>query len=68
MSAELDGEIADVLAKLGPAERKAVLAYARTLQGPDDNARPSLLDLVGTISRKDLDLMREAIEEQFERV
>lgn len=68
MSAELDRQLADVLAKLGPTERKAVLVYARTLQRPDRDApTPSLMRHCGTITREDAQLMREAIDE-FERV
>jgi hypothetical protein len=69
MSVEVDRQLSAVLAKLDPYERRQVLAYARALhdQG-DDTPAPSLLDLVGTISREDLQLMQEAIDEEFGRV
>ncbi len=69
MSTELDRQLADVLAQLGPAERKAVLVYARTLQRPDTEPEPwpSLMRHCGSITKEDAQLMREAIED-FERV
>lgn len=68
MSAEVNRELAMVLANLGPRERKEVLEYARTLQHDDGGEPPSLLPLVGTISLEDLELMRQAIEEECERI
>lgn len=68
MSARVDKGLAEVMAKLGPRERAQVLEYARSLQNHDDLPRPSLLEFVGTISKEDAQLMREAIEEEFERV
>jgi hypothetical protein len=68
MSARLDRELAEVLAKLEPREREQVLEYARALQDHDDVPTPSLLEFVGCISKEDARLMREAIEEEFERV
>lgn len=44
------------------------LGHAGTLQSRNDEAPPSLLDLVGRISDEDLQLMRDAIEEESERV
>jgi hypothetical protein len=68
MSAQVDRSLAEVVAKLGSREREQVLEYARSLQSHDDLPRPSLLEFVGTISKEDAQLMREAIEEEFERV
>lgn len=68
MSAQVDRDLAEVLTRLGPQEREAVLEYARSLQNHDDLPRPSLLKYVGTISKEDAQLMREAIEEEFERI
>lgn len=70
MNAELDRQLAHVLAKLGPMERKAVLDYARTLQRPDAEPEPwpSLMRFAGSISKEDIEVMRQVIEEEFERV
>jgi hypothetical protein len=69
MSVDMDRQLSAVLARLDPRERQEVLAYARALNDHRDaTPAPSLLDLVGTISRKDLQLMQEAIDEEFERV
>jgi hypothetical protein len=68
MDAQLDRELAEVLATLGVQERRNVLEYARSLQAVDETPTPSLMDLVGSISKEDLQLMREAIEDEFERV
>lgn len=68
MSAQVDRDLAEALTRLGPQEREAVLEYARSLQHHEDLPRPSLLKYVGTISKEDAQLMREAIEEEFERV
>jgi hypothetical protein len=70
MNAELDRQLANVLAKLGPMERKAVLDYARTLQGPDTEPEPwpSLMRFAGSICKEDIEVMRQVIEEEFERV
>lgn len=68
MSARVDRDLAEVLAGLGPQERESVLEYARSLRNHEDLPRPSLLKYVGTISKEDAQLMREAIEEEFERV
>jgi hypothetical protein len=68
MSENVNLELAALLPKLGPDERKQVLEYARSLYKPDDTPRPSLMDLCGCISKEDGRLMLEAIEEMFERV
>lgn len=68
MSVAVDRELADVLAKLGLRERGQVLEYARSLQDHDDLPRPDLSKFCGVISKEDAQLMREAIEEAFERV
>lgn len=65
MSRHTDRELEAVLAKLGPDRRKQVLEYARSLQDHDQIPKRSLLDLVGTISKEDLQLMRDVIEEDF---
>jgi hypothetical protein len=68
MSATVDRELTDVLSKLGPWEREQVLKYARCLQAHEDLPRPDLSRYCGVISKEDAQLMREAIEEAFERV
>ena len=69
MSANVDLELGAVVAKLTADERKQVLEYARSLPTFfDERPSPSVLDLVGTISKEDGRLMLEAIEEMFERV
>jgi hypothetical protein len=68
MRAEVNRELAAVLATLGPRERSEVLAFARTLQNRNGGEPPSLLPLVGTISSEDLALMQAAIEEECERM
>jgi hypothetical protein len=68
MSENVNLELAAILPKLGPDERKQVLEYARSLRGPEDTPRPSLMEFVGCISKEDGRLMLEAIEEMFERV
>lgn len=65
MSRHIDRELQAILAKLGPEQRKQVLEYARSLQDDGEFPKRSFLDLVGTISREDLQIMREVIEEDF---
>lgn len=65
MSRNVDLDLQAILAKLGPDQRKQVLEYARSLQDHEEFPKRSLLDLVGTISKEDLQIMREVIEEDF---
>lgn len=65
MSEDVDLELDAVLAKLDLGRRKQVLEYARSLQDPGEFPKRSFLDLVGTISKEDLQIMREVIEEDF---
>jgi hypothetical protein len=65
MSAELERELAEVMATLGPQDREEVLEFARSLKDDDDTPTPSLLRFAGSISREDAELMRRAIEEEF---
>lgn len=68
MNRNVTSELQMVLAKLGPEQREQVLEYARSLQDHGEFPKRSLLDLVGTISKEDLQIMREVIEEDFETV
>lgn len=64
MSDKLERELAKVLANLDPGDRELVLEYARSLEGRGHGrSQESLLDLVGTISQDDLEVMRETVEE-----
>lgn len=65
MSGNVDLELQAIFAKLGPDQRKQVLEYARSLQDHAEFPKRSFLDLVGTISKEDLQIMREVIEEDF---
>lgn len=64
MKRDVTSELQMVLAKLGPEQRMQVLEYARSLQN-EELPKRSFLDLVGTISKEDLQIMREVIEEDF---
>ncbi|HST59735.1 MAG TPA: hypothetical protein VLK84_13620 [Longimicrobium sp.] len=63
MSEDVDLELDAVLEKLDLDRRKQVLKYARSLEDHRPPPKRSMLDLVGTISREDLQIMRETIEE-----
>lgn len=67
MNARLEQEFADELERLDPEERAAVLRYMRSLQ--QDGVRgASLLRFSGCIPPDDIQRMRSAIEEDFERI
>ncbi len=68
MSENVDLELYAVLAKLDLDRRKQVLEYARSLQDHGEFPKRSFMDLVGTISEEDLQIMREVIEESARRV
>ena len=65
MCPQLERELAEVMATLGPRECEDVLELARSLQEHDDTPTPSLLRFAGSISEEDAELMREAIEDEF---
>jgi len=66
----VDQELAERLAQLGPEEKRALLEYMRTLGTQRPRATPgaSLLRFVGSIPKKDLQQIREAIEQDLRRV
>jgi hypothetical protein len=65
MRATMDAELEEVLADLGPHEQQEVLDYARSLldADEDDDGVPRMVHMVGSISREDLRLMKEGLEE-----
>lgn len=64
MTTKRERELTKVLVKLGPDERERVLNYARSLaERGRGSPETSLLDLVGTISPEDLEVMRETVAE-----
>lgn len=65
MSLDVESELRAVLVKLEPAKRQQVLDYARSLQDHGAFPKRSFLDLVGTISKEDLQIMREVIQDDF---
>jgi hypothetical protein len=66
MNARLDREFAEELERLGPEERARALRYIRSLK-PGVPGR-SLLRFAGTIPPDDIERIRQAIDEDFERV
>lgn len=65
MRATMDAELEEVLADLGPHEQQEVLDYARSLleADEDDDGAPRMVHMVGSISREDVRLMKEGLEE-----
>ena len=69
-SGALNDELRDCFSTLTPAQKRQVLAYARSLSGKPRRGVPgrALLHLAGSIPEDDIERMSKAIEEAFERV
>ncbi len=63
-------EILERLKNLSSGQQRQVLDYVLELSGetPKDLSSKELLKLVGTISKEDLEIMKQAIEEGCEQV
>lgn len=59
-------EIRAIVEQMPDADVQALLRLLRRLAPPRDNA--DLMALAGTITAEDAELMRQAIEEEFERI
>jgi hypothetical protein len=66
----VEKELQDRLSKLDPHAKRQLLEYARTLETGRPRGTPGseLLRFVGRIPKKDLQRMREVIEEDCERI
>lgn len=66
----VERELMQRFARLGPAGKRQVLDYARSLGAAPGRGTPgaALLDFVGSIPPEDLREMAEAIEEGCERI
>ena len=63
-------EIITLLKTLSLEQQKQVLDFTRELSGEPSKQYPgkNLLQLVGTISKEDLEIMKQTIEEECEQV
>lgn len=66
----LKKELLEQIEKLTPLQQKQVLDFALELSGELAKHYPgkNLLQFVGTISPEDLEIMKQAIEEECEQV
>lgn len=69
-STSLEQTVVEYLKRLGIEERRQVLEFARALSvaKPVGVSGQSLLSFAGSIDKKDLNLMRDAIEQDCEKV
>jgi len=65
---EIHNEIVTTLSYLNKAQQIKLLAFVKSLIVPKKKNKDDLLDLVGTIDKEDLEIMRKVIEEECENI
>ena len=65
---EIQNEIVTTLSYLNKAQQIKLLAFVKSLIVPKKKNKDDLLDLVGTIDKEDLEIMRKVIEEECENI
>ncbi|MCH8318014.1 MAG: hypothetical protein IIA88_05895 [Bacteroidetes bacterium] len=65
---EIENEIVTTLSYLSKIQQIKLLTFVKSLIVPKKKDKDGLLNLVGTIDKEDLEIMRKVIEEECENI